>query len=213
MIHILLADDHKMVMDGIQALLKDDEDFQIVDQVLTGHKVIDVLSSGVHVDILILDINMPDLDGIETTRIVRKRFRDVKILILSMYNKPAFIQQLIGEGISGYILKNTGKDELVTAIRKICAGEDHFSQEVTKTMMGALKGQSTLPEVKLTRRELEILRLLAKALTTAEIAEKLFLSTFTVDTHRKNLLSKLNQKNTPGLVKYAMEHGLTEERF
>lgn len=214
MTNIFIADDHQMVIDGIKALLADEPEINIVGEALNGQTVIEVLGMrSKNVDLILLDINMPGTDGIETTRYLRKHYPAIKILILSMYNKPYFIKNLIEEGVSGYILKNTGKEELLSAIRKVVDGGDYFSAEVTKTIMDSFRGKDDTPEAKLTKREIEILRLLAKAHTTAEIAEQLFISPFTVDTHRKNLLSKLNLKNTPALVKYAMENGYTEQKF
>jgi DNA-binding NarL/FixJ family response regulator len=213
MINILIADDHKMVIDGLKALLSEEDNVRVVGHALSGQQVLDFLRMNDRVDLVILDINMPDMDGIETAKHIQKNYSKTKILILTMYNKPLFIKSLVEVGVSGYILKNTGKEELLIAVNKIVTGENYFSHEVTKTIMSSFKGKSSVPEVQLTKRECEILKLLAKALTTAEIAEHLFLSPYTIDTHRKNLLSKLNLKNTAGLVKYAIENGYTDERF
>lgn len=214
MINILIADDHRMVIDGIKALLAGVEDIRVIGHALTGREVMDFAKSNAgNLDLIVLDINMPDGDGIEVTKYIRKNFPNIKVLILSMYNKPVFIKNLVETGVSGYILKNTGKEELIEAITKIHSGRDYFSPEVTKTFMDSLRNPVSNPAMDLTKRELEILKLLAKAHTTAEIAEQLFLSTYTIDTHRKNLLSKLNLKNTPALVKYAIENGLAESKF
>lgn len=214
MINILIADDHKMIIDGIKALLAGAEDIRVIGQAMTGREVTDFVKSNAHnLDLIVLDINMPDGDGIDVTKYIRKNFPRIKVLILSMYNKPVFIKNLVEAGVSGYMLKNTGKEELIEAITKIHSGMDYFSPEVTKSLMDSLRNPVNNPAMDLTKRELEILKLLAKALTTAEIAELLFLSTYTIDTHRKNLLSKLNLKNTPALVKYAIENGLAENKF
>jgi two-component system nitrate/nitrite response regulator NarL len=214
MINILIADDHKMVIDGLKALLSEEKNIKVIGQALSGNEVIQFLKqNSERVNLIILDINMPDTDGIETSKYVHNQYPKIKILILSMYNRPLFIKNLIEVGVSGYILKNTGKEELLTAISKINDGEDYFSAEITKSIMTSFKETQPAQEGQLTKREQEILRLLAKALTTSEIAEKLFLSTHTIDTHRKNLLSKLNLKNTPALVKYAIENGFTDSKF
>lgn len=214
MIRIFIADDHQMVIDGLKALLSGQDNLEIVGHACNGDDVIDFVKRHPdRVDILILDINMSGLDGIEVARHLKWHFQSIKILVLSMYSKPIFIKNLLEEGVAGYILKNTGKDELLRAIDKVYRGEEYFSQEVTKAIMDSFKNQSDNPEIQLSKRELEILRLLAKALTTSEIAHQLFLSPYTVDTHRKNLLSKLNLKNTPALVKYAIENGLTDNKF
>lgn len=212
MTNIFLADDHQMVIDGLKALLAGESEINIVGEALDGRAATEKLHQLTeHVDIIILDINMPGMDGIETTRYLRKNFPQLKILVLSMYNKPFFIQQLIAEGVSGYVLKNTGKDDLLTAIRKLMSGSDYFSPEVTRTMMSSFKTAAGESAVNLTRREIEILKLLAKGDTSSVISEKLFISTYTVDTHRKNILGKLNLKNTAALVRYAIDNGYAAE--
>lgn len=214
MTNIILADDHQMIIDGIKALLADDEQVTIVAEARSGVEVLQILKEKAnHVHVIVMDINMPDMDGIDTSKQIRKIYPWIKILVLSMYNKPGFIQQLISAGVSGYILKNTGKEELLTAITAITQGREYFSQEVTASVMNSYRSDSRQMAVELTKREQEILKLLAGAYTTPEIAEKLFISPYTVDTHRKNLLSKLNLKNTPALVKYALENGYHERKF
>ena len=213
MINVFVTDDHQVVIDGLKAILSGEDDIQVDGEALNGKELLLLLrrSDKTH-PIVLLDINMPGLDGIETTKEIRQKHPNVRILILSMYNKPAFIQGLIEAGVSGYILKNTGRSELLLAIRTIAAGEEYFSSEVTKIIMNSFKVNSS-PIAQLTKREIEILKLVAKAFSTAEIADKLFISTYTVDTHRKNILSKLNLKNTAGLVNYAIQNGFTEEKF
>lgn len=214
MINILIADDHQMVIDGLKALLSGEEDIHIAGQALNGKDVITFLNeSSDEINLLILDINMPGTDGIATAKLIRQHHPYIKILILSMYNKPLFIKNLVEVGVSGYILKNTGKEELLTAIRRIEGGQDYFSAEVTKTIMSSFKGPDGDSKGQLTRREEEIIRLLVKAHTTAEISEILFVSTHTIDTHRKNILSKLGLKNTPALIKYAIDNGYSDDRF
>ena len=213
MIPLILADDHQVVIDGLKALLSQEPDLRILGEALNGEALLSLVRTYEEdKPVVLLDINMPGLDGIEATRIIRQKHASVRILILSMYNKPAFIKGLVEAGVSGYILKNTGRDELLKAIRTVATGESYFSNEVTKTIMDSFKTGATTA-VQLTRRELEILRLIAQAYSTAEIADKLFISTYTVDTHRKNLLSKLNMKNTAALVNYAIQNGFTDDRF
>ena len=213
MIPLIIADDHQVVIDGLKALLSQEPDLRILGEALNGEALLSLVRTYEEdKPVVLLDINMPGLDGIEATRIIRQKHASVRILILSMYNKPAFIKGLVEAGVSGYILKNTGRDELLKAIRTVATGESYFSNEVTKTIMDSFKTGATTA-VQLTRRELEILRLVAQAYSTAEIADKLFISTYTVDTHRKNLLSKLNMKNTAALVNYAIQNGFTDDRF
>jgi DNA-binding NarL/FixJ family response regulator len=214
MTNILLADDHQMITDGIKALLADEGQIKIVGEARNGLQVLDILKrEGRNIHVIVLDINMPGMDGIETSRRIRREYPWVRILILSMYDKPGFIQQLIKAGVSGYILKNTGKDEFLTAITKIMNNEEYFSKEVTDSVLKSYRSHMNEGTAELTKREQEILKLLANAHTTQEIAEKLFISPHTVDTHRKNLLSKLNLKSTPALVKYALENGYNDPKF
>jgi DNA-binding NarL/FixJ family response regulator len=212
MVKIIIADDHQMVIDGLKALLANEPDIHITGEAVNGETLLQLLRTKEQPDLVILDINMPGIDGIEAAKEIQNRFPAIRILVLSMYNKPVFIKNLIEIGVAGYILKNTGRDELVSAIHKIAAGQDYFGAEVTKSMMSSLKGKTDV-QAPLTKREEEIVKLIAKAYTTAEIAEKLFISTHTVDTHRKNLLSKLNLKNTAAIVTYAIQNGLTEDKF
>jgi two-component system, NarL family, nitrate/nitrite response regulator NarL len=214
MIRIWIADDHQMVIDGLKALLETEQDIEVVGTATDGQQLLAAMKNQKSpVDLILLDINMPNMDGLEAAKALRKSFPKIKILVLSMYNKPIFIKNLIEEGVSGYILKHTGKEELLEAIHKIMNGQDYFSAEVTNVIMTSFRAKDPSAQVRLTKRELEILNLLTKALTTAEIANRLFLSTYTIDTHRKNLLSKLNLKNTPALVKYALENDLTDDKF
>ncbi|AHM63143.1 response regulator containing a CheY-like receiver domain and an HTH DNA-binding domain [Flammeovirgaceae bacterium 311] len=206
MINIMIADDHKMIIDGLTSMLATEAGLQVTGEAANGKELLEKMQK-TPVDIILMDINMPELDGIETTRNVKANFPAVRVLILSMYNNPEFIRNLLEVGASGYILKNTGKEELIEAIRQVYAGQNYYGKEVTKVMMESLRGSSSSNNYSLTSREKDVLRLIVEECTTSEIAERLFISTHTVETHRKNLLSKLNLKNTAGLVKYAIEKG------
>lgn len=212
MINLLIADDHQVVIDGLRSLLSLEADFNVVGEALNGKMVLEGLKDQ-KVDVVLLDINMPVMDGIETAKFMREHYPDVKILILTMYNKPEFIRNILEAGASGYMLKNAGKEELIDAIRKVERGEDYFSISVTKTMMESFKSGSDSNKVVLTKRERGVLTLIAEGDKTSEIAEKLLISTHTVDTHRYNLLSKLNIKNTAGLVRYAIKNGFTKPNY
>lgn len=164
--------------------------------------------------IVLLDINMPQMNGITATSQMRKKYPNVKIIILTMYRTPEFILNLYKLGVDGYLLKNTGKEELLKAILTVHQGGTYFSNDVNNTVLNEKHYQR--PEhfsdstFTFSRRETEIVKLLANGLSTQEVADKLFLSFFTVETHRRNLLNKLNLRNTAELVKYAAQLGLLD---
>ncbi|PIB36198.1 hypothetical protein BFP72_12740 [Reichenbachiella sp. 5M10] len=212
MIKVLIADDHEVIVEGLKALLSGEPELEIVSHAHNGHQVLAQLEMNA-IDVVLLDINMPELDGLETTKLIRQDHPKVKVLILSMYNKPEFIRHLIEIGAHGYVLKNTPKKELIEAIQNVHHGIEHFSEEIKDTIMKNLKTKGHVGEAYLTDRERDIIRLLADGFTTNEIAEKLFISVHTVDTHRKNLLTKLNQKNIASLIRYAVEKGYAGKQF
>lgn len=215
-IRILIVDDHPMIRHGIKSLLNDEENISLIDEASDGKEAIEILSKTPY-DLIIMDIKMPEMNGIEATEHIHKNFPDTKILAISMYDEQRYIVKMLQAGALGYILKNTGKQELLNAIDTVMRGESYFSQEVSSIMMSQFmsrKGSGfadvAKPEVPLTKRETEIIRLISEELTNSEIADKLGISPRTVDTHRRNLLQKLDVKNTAGLVKYALQHHLLE---
>lgn len=211
MTKIIIADDHNMFLEGLISLLRNVPDIVVVAKAANGKELIELLDEN-PADIVVLDISMPEMDGVEVTKIIRKKYPHLKILILSTHSNSQIIAKLIRLGANGYLLKNAEKDELLYAIKKINSGENYFSQEVTnihKEFESNLKNNLS-STTELSNREKEILILIAKQLTAAEIAEKTFISLNTVNTHKRNLLSKLNVKNTAGLVKYAIELGLLD---
>ena len=211
MTKIIIADDHNMFLEGLISLLRNVPDIVVVAKAANGKELIELLDEN-PADIVVLDISMPEMDGVEVTKIIRKKYPNLKILILSTHSNSQIIAKLIRLGANGYLLKNAEKDELLYAIKKINSSENYFSQEVTtihKEFESNLKNNLS-STTELSNREKEILILIAKQLTAAEIAEKTFISLNTVNTHKRNLLSKLNVKNTAGLVKYAIELGLLD---
>ena len=209
MIKVLLADDHQIVLDGLSMLLEMEDDIELVAGVLDGDLVLSTLTKN-EIDVAILDIEMPIKGGIETAKIIREKYPNTKVLILTMYNREEFITQLIQIGVSGYILKNRGKEELVSAIRKVYNGGEYFGDAVTKVIITGIreKKNSFKHSIQLTRREEEVLKLIAQGLSTPQISEKLFIANSTVDTHRRNLIDKLDVPNSKALMKYAIENGL-----
>lgn len=215
MIKILIVDDHEMFIDGLEFILEKEENIKIIHKCLTASEIFDneLLSK---IDIILLDINLPDISGIDVCKRLRVSHPEIKILVLSMYDEESYITEILKSGALGYILKNTGRQELITAIKTVASGKTYFSTAVTKTIMNGLmsknkKGKSVSKDVpKLTRREKEILDLIVKENTNQEIANNLYISLKTVEAHRSNLLSKLNARNTAGLVRIAMENNLIE---
>lgn len=211
--NILLADDHKIIRDGISALLEDEEQFKVIAEAENGEVAIELCKDH-PIDIVILDLNMPKMDGFETIKYLRKNYPDIRILVLSMLNKHDSIKKTVEAGVNGYLLKSSSSEELQTALSTIIHGGHYFCEESTKTIMEGLAGAKPRKYIaieEITSREQDILQLICKELTNPEIAEKLNISVRTVDSHRRNLLQKIGAKNTAGLVKFAFRSGLVEE--
>ncbi len=215
MINIMVADDHTMFVDGIDSILNKEDDMQVICKCYTGEEVLKQLKV-VQPDIILLDINLPGITGIEVSKTVLAEYPEVKILAISMFNEESFVTEILNNGAQGYILKNTGRKELLDAIRTICGGKTYFSKDVTNTIMKSLmkkrmesKGSTKLIP-KVSRREKEVLKLIVEEFTTQEIAKELFISLKTVESHRSSLLNKLNARNTAGLVRITMENKILE---
>jgi len=210
---ILIADDHSMFADGIASILMDQADLEVVGKCNDGISVMPFLDKN-KVDIILLDVNLPGKDGIEVCKEIVKSHPSVKVLAISMFNQESYVSEILKNGAKGYILKNTGREELLRAIDSIKRDETFFSKEVTETIMrGLMKerkassgNQKMIP--KITRREKEVLKLIIQEHTTQEIANLLFISLKTVESHRSSLLAKLNVRNTAGLVRMAIENKL-----
>lgn len=210
-IKILLADDHKMIRDGIKSMLENNADIEIVAEADTGKKVLELCRS-IPVDLIIMDINMPEYNGIEVTGKVQEEFPNIKVLALTMMDQDEHIRRMIEAGASGYILKSSGSEELEEAIQAVMNGDHYFGKDATDVILKDLVdsgGKRTAADSEeLTDRELEILGLICEELTNKEIADKLYISTRTVDAHRRSLLQKTGARNTAGLVKYALQNKL-----
>ncbi len=206
---IVIADDHQMFIDGVRSLLKKETQLNFVHEALNGEDALSYIRKN-EVDLLITDISMPVMTGTELTKILKKEMPEIKILVLTMFNDPAIINDILQSEAEGYILKNTGKQELLSAINKIMDNGTYYSNEVMSLMLKHNKKKNSITETKeeLTTRELEILKLVCEEFTTADIAEKLFISPRTVETHRKNILEKSRSKTIVGLIKYAFENNL-----
>lgn len=213
-IKILLADDHAILRDGLKIVLQTDKSFKILGEAGDGEEVIELVKK-LQPDIVILDINMPKMNGIEAARAIRKFDKKVRILILTMHEQENYIVDAISSGINGYIFKMSDMEEFLFAIKELAAGKDYFSDKVSKIVFKGMQSKAQkiedLEKIHITTREKEILKLLAKGHTSQEIAEALYISYFTVGQHRKNILEKLGLKNTAELVFYAVREGLVEE--
>lgn len=209
MINVLIADDHQLFIDGLKAMLLDVPGIRVVAEAGNGKEVLQ-LCEKTPVDLVIMDVNMPEMDGVEATKTLSKKYQDMKILGLSMHLDRYYISDMLKSGASGYLLKNTGKSDLLHAIHTLHSGESYVSEEVNKLLLNSFfKNPSKYQvEEKLSERESQVLDCIANGLTTLEVAEKLFISKNTVETHRKNLLYKLKAKNTAELVNNAYKKGL-----
>jgi DNA-binding NarL/FixJ family response regulator len=211
--NILLADDHKIVRDGINALLEDEKQFKVIAEAENGEKAIE-LCKNKPIDIVILDLNMPKMDGFETIKHLKKNNPEIRILVLSMLNKHDSIKKAVEAGVNGYLLKSSSSEELLTALSTIVDGGHYFCEESTKSIMEGLAGVKSRKYVaieEITSREKDVLQLICKELTNPEIAEQLNISVRTVDSHRRNLIQKIGAKNTAGLVKFALKSGLADQ--
>ncbi|MGD1046562.1 MAG: response regulator transcription factor [Bacteroidota bacterium] len=210
-IRILLADDHPMVRSGLIKLLEPYKEFVVVGEAGDGEEAVE-MTKQLEPDVVIIDLSMPKLSGIEATKLIRKNNPITKVLVLTMYDNEEYVYQIFKCGAGGYMLKNTGKDDLAAAIRAVAKGETFFSPRVSEIMVNAYlrkaDAREELPlnneDIPLTKREKEILFYIADGLNNSQIAEKLFISARTVDTHRTNIMQKLDIHDAANLVRYAM---------
>ena len=214
MSRIFLVDDHTIVRDGLRALLANEPDIEIVGEASNGQELLDRLPTA-PADVVMLDANMPVLDGLATTVRLRAEFPQVRILILSMLAHERYIGQLFDAGAAGYVLKSAEKGEILVAIQTIIAGRQFLCSDLGLSMLRKVLAKDDEPEEvakasRLSRRESEVLQLLSEGLTTNEIAERLFTSKRTIETHRQNILEKTQTKNTAALIKMAVTQGLLD---
>lgn len=203
-----IVDDHQIVIDGLKSLLHGYDQFEVVIECTQPQEMINLIEKK-SIDILMTDVMMPGLNGAELSKLVHQKFPEIKILALSMSGQGDLVNQMIDDAdISGYVLKNIGKQELVKALEKISGGGIYFSEEVLHEMTRASEMKKENEEAHLTAREIEIIQLIEKELSNKQIAEQLFLSERTIETHRKNIFRKTNTSSVIGLVKYAYEHKL-----
>ncbi len=215
-IRVLVADDHDIVRYGICSVIDASDDIEVVCEAESGKEAVEQFRK-MNPDVCILDITMPEMNGIQTTRAILELDPDARILIVTMHISEEYLNQVLNAGASGYLLKNSDREELLGSIRAVFRGEKAFSQTISKLMTERYVRHIRNPreyedteKASITRRELEILRLIAEGHTSTEISEILFISPRTVDTHRANLMNKLDIKNAAGLVRYAIENKLID---
>lgn len=209
---LAIADDHPIVIDGLEAIFASSTEVEVVCRA-SGGKALLVELSQQEVDLVLLDVQMPGMSGIETAAAIRQEHPELKVLMLTMSNDPEYIRAAMASGAHGYVLKNTGKQELLRAIAALMAGDSWYSKAVGEALLNDLRPKAIvaatpLSQVKLTLREKEILRLIIAEYTTQEIADQLFISVNTVETHRKNLMQKAGARNLAGLVKFGLQQDL-----
>jgi two-component system, NarL family, nitrate/nitrite response regulator NarL len=208
--NIVLVDDHQIIIDGIKSMLASTE-FNIIKVANNGQEAFEYLTYNYHETHLVLtDVSMPIMDGIELCQKIKSQYHHIGVLMLSMYNSVDIVKKAIEAEADGYILKNSGKEEMEAAIKKILDGGTYFSQDIIPLLYGSYikEKQQTVELSLLSVREIEILKLIVKEYTSEEIAQQLFISKKTVDNHRTNLLEKTSCKTTVGLVKFAIRNQL-----
>ncbi|UXP31654.1 response regulator transcription factor [Reichenbachiella agarivorans] len=201
-IKIVLVDDHQLFRDGMTALLSSNEDFEVLAGLSNGVELFEFLEQGDCPHVLLLDLTMPEMNGFEVLKELKKSYPKIKTIALSMHDDGNYIVKCVRGGAYSYLLKNTDEEELTTAINAVFKGQKYFNSEISERMINIMAMEGNQPK-KLSAKESEILEMISNGLTTKEIAEKLFVSTRTVETHRVNMMKKLDVKNTAELIKKA----------
>ena len=215
MIRVILVDDHGLIRTGLKSLLKDEPTITIVGEAENGMQLISLLES-TQADVVLMDIEMPELNGFQTAQHLQHNFNSVKVLALTMFENEDYINKMMEMGAQGYILKNISKEELIHAVQMIASGKSYISAEITLNLLKKNKPTQTginleSPElVELSKRELEVLKLITEGYTNAEIADKLFTSKRTIDSHRQRIIEKTQAKNTAALVRFAISRGIID---
>jgi DNA-binding NarL/FixJ family response regulator len=211
MIKVAIVDDHKMFRDGVISILNEVDDINPIWSASNSAETLKLLNDQIP-DVLMMDLSLGEESGFTLTSQILEKYQAIKILVLSMHHEDSYIIHILELGARGYILKEAGSDEMIRAIRVVSNGDTYYSKHVSevliKNITSGTRPKSNTPQIDLTKREIEILKLIAEEFSNPEIADMLYISVRTVDTHRRNLLDKLGVKNTAGMVKYAIKHGI-----
>jgi two-component system, NarL family, response regulator NreC len=215
MIRVFIIDDHEIYLEGLALLLNKQEDVEVIGTATSGRQLLDRIKEGLNADILLLDVYLPDMAEEEILQQIRASHPDLRIIYLTLLRGTRYVHKLAKYNIQGYVLKNASMEELLGAIRSVQNGGSYFSKDIhigdrDEDFRHTITIEDKQIDEILSRRELEVLRLICKEYSNAEIAGKLFLSVSTVETHRKNLIAKLGVNNTVGLVKFALRNNLTD---
>lgn len=205
MIRVYIVEDHAVVIEGIYSLLQKEKDIEMAGYANNADNCMQYFTKGT-ADVILMDISLPDMNGIDLCKLIKHKYPTVMVLALSTFNQGTYIRKMMESGASGYLLKNAGKQEIIDAIKTVVKGKTYISFEAGQALKSVTQQQSAIPP--LTKREKEILSHIAEGLTNIQISEKLFISIDTVDSHRKNLHTKLNVKNTAMLIRFALENNL-----
>jgi DNA-binding NarL/FixJ family response regulator len=209
--NLLLVDDHQLVIDGIKSMLSDDKRYLVKNIATNGQQALDIIkNSPESFDIVITDITMPLMNGIELCKNIKEEFASLQVMVLSMHNSIGIVKEAIAADADGYMLKNIGQDEFLFGLTKLVEDGSYYSQEIAPIIFKQYhRSKQDSPVINLSPREKEILSLISLELTSKEIADKLFISKQTVDTHRINIMQKTNSKSVVGLIKYAIQAGIS----
>lgn len=207
-IKILIVEDHQLVREGLQALISTHSDFEIIDTAINGKEAIQKIKTGITPDIILLDHDMPIMSGLEALAIIKKDFFGIKVIMLTMMNTKDLVEHAIEAGVDGFLFKNSSLDELSLAINQVYHGQKYFTGEVALILMNKKANPDDALLSRLSDRELEILRLVAKGKSSNEIGALLFISPRTVDTHRNNIIQKLEVHGIAGLTEFAIKKRL-----
>jgi len=214
LIRVLLVDDHSIILDGLESILSSSLEYNVIGRASNGIEAVNFVKK-IQTDIVLMDIEMPEKNGIEATREIKRKFPQIKVLAITMYNDSAFIKEMLDAGAEGYILKNSGRDELLKAMERILKGEKYVSQPILETIFKRSQSESTFfsadkQQINLTQRELQLIKMICNGFTNKEIGDKLSISSRTVETHRSNLMRKINVTNVSGIIQFSIRNNLND---